>query len=496
MVGSRFFWGSLLSVVTLGVACGESDDTPTPNKPSGGKGGKGGTAGASGEAGDVTQPGAGKGGSSARGGSSGKGGSSATGGSSGEAGSESGGTHGGKGGSSGTHGGTSGTSTGGTSTAGEAGSASGGEGGGNGGELAALVRDFVDDEWAALCHAMFTCSARSDDDIASVALLGTEARCTELLSTARSLNLGREDLAARVQAGTVTFLPSKVSDCLAALASCGVTGWVPLGTKACRDVFEGPIALGQSCERSEQCAGDAVCTAADTCPGTCTARPGPDAPCDGTSDCDADGTVVCDRRVLDINQQGACHAPVVHAAAGEGEACDRSPSATLEYTPCAAGHFCDGDGSGSGTGLCHAPLAADAPCDSASDVCVSGHWCLDAVSCKPYTIAREANAPCGDDDLIYCDPMARLTCIEGSCILNGDGHDGSDCNGLDMSEFHACDPDLNCGWHDGEGGAGPTETCEAPRAGSAPCNSDRDCASGSCQPDGMCATAYCETPGY
>jgi hypothetical protein len=72
------------------------------------------------------------------------------------------------------------------------------------------VRDFVDDEWAALCHAMFTCSARSDDDIASVALIGTEARCTELLSTAPFAESRRaRNLAARCKRAPSLFLPSK-----------------------------------------------------------------------------------------------------------------------------------------------------------------------------------------------------------------------------------------------------------------------------------------------
>lgn len=485
-------------MVLLGVACGESDDTPTPHKPTGGSGGKSGAPGGSGEAGEGLHPGAGKGGTTSKGGTTGKGGtagkggssarggSSTTGGTSGEAGSDAGGTHGGTGGTR--TGGAGGS--GGTSTAGEAGYG----GGGDGGELAGLVHDFIDAEWGALCHAMFTCVQRSGDDIANVALLGTEQRCTDLLTTTRSLNLGGDDLAARVQAGTVTFLPGKVAACLAAVSSCGVVGSVPLTTKACRDVFEGAVPLGQSCERSEQCAGDAVCAVVDTCPGTCAARPGLDAPCDSTSDCDTDGTVVCDRRVLDVDGKGACHEPVVHDAANEGDACDRSPNATLEFTPCAAGLFCDG-ADDDGTGLCHAPLAADAACDFDGDVCVNGHWCLDQVSCKAYTIAREVGATCNPDELVYCDPIAQLTCDAGACALIGDGHEGSNCNGLDLSEFHTCDPELNCA-SQGEGGMGPIETCEAPHPGSQPCDNDRDCASGSCQPDGTCATDYCETPGY
>jgi hypothetical protein len=87
---------------------------------------------------------------------------------------------------------------------------------------------------------------------------------------------------------------ARVSGLFGGASDCGVTGWVPSRHKACRDgSSRGRSRSGRAASASDPSSARAMPSAPPPTRvrETCTARPGLDAPCDGTSDCDADGTV-------------------------------------------------------------------------------------------------------------------------------------------------------------------------------------------------------------
>lgn len=378
-------------------------------------------------------------------------------------------------------------------TGGSGGTDSGGSAGtaGAGAPSVDPVVAFRSAEYAAICHALFSCTPRDDDDVADQAVFGSEQRCVEIIGQARSPRVDLPDLLASVAAGTVLFHPENAAACTAALAKCGtLRTLVDLDTRECRAVFEGTTALGGACRRNEECAGDAVCRGESTCPGTCVARAKLGAACEDRQDCDdSSGPVVCD---YGDTGGGVCSAVTVRAAAAEGEACRRSVSDTLDFTPCKPGLWCESTGTTLGDGICRKPLAGGAACSDADTICEFGYFCFDEVSCKPWNLVQDEGGVCAEEVGPYCDPTRRLACVSGKCTTLGDGQLGSACSGGDYLEWLTCSAGLVCyPTRDGDG-AIVSERCDAPHAAGDPCSAGRHCASGSCQTDGTCAPLYCD----
>jgi len=382
-------------------------------------------------------------------------------------------------------GGTAGTDSGGTGGTGSGGTAGTGQPSGD------PVSDFRAAEYAAICHALFSCTPRNDDDVADQAVFGSEARCVAIIGAARSPSIDVPDLVASVAAGTVKFHPEKAAACTAALAKCGILRMlVEPDTRECRAVFEGTTALGGACRRNEECAGDALCRGEAACPGTCVARAAPGAPCEDTGDCDdSSGTVVCD---YGDTGGGVCRAITVRAPAAEGGACRRSVSDALDFTPCQAGLWCESTGTALGDGICRKPLARGTACSDADTICEFGSFCFDEVSCKPWNLVQAAGGACVDEIGPYCDPTRRLSCVDGKCAAVGDGKLGSACSGGDYFDLATCDSGLVCYPTRDANGEIVSEHCDAPHAAGDPCNTGSHCASGSCQTDGTCAPLYCD----
>jgi hypothetical protein len=156
-----------------------------------------------------------------------------------------------------------------------------------------------------------------------------------------------------------------------------------------------------------------------------------------------------------------------------------------ELVLCEDALWCDpGDGT-LPTGVCREPIAHGEPCDSTNDICVSGDWCFDEVSCKTAQIPRNAGDACDDDAYVYCDPFEALDCVDNQCQRLGDGSEGSGCRTGDFYSSVTCNHGLWCdsGELSGEG------VCRVQVAGGSACTSDRQCESGTC--DGTCAESFC-----
>lgn len=378
-------------------------------------------------------------------------------------------------------------STGGVSSAGGRAGSSGG--GGSGATTDAReVDDFHRSFWQALCRKLFRCSSANDDDIGFKAALGTEARCVDMVAELERRRPRFIDLKQKLASGEVRFVPASAAACLEEASRCGYGNRSDLESHgpACRAVFEGSVALGEPCQRGEECAGDARCAIDEVCPGKCRARAALGETCDTFRDCD-DTAGVTECRYSAASQGSSCVRVTIAAAADMGQPCTAVLGEGISFVPCAAGLWCDGDASASpSTGTCRAPLLDGALCDNNDDLCVDGDSCFDLKTCKPLEFGTRAGDACDDAVGPYCDPFARLSCVSGKCQVLGDGSPGSACSTGDIHGELDCNGATRC---DG-GSAGTSPTCQPLLATGAACRSRAQCTSGACAND-VCAAAYC-----
>lgn len=317
-------------------------------------------------------------------------------------------------------------------------------------------------------------------------------------------------IAPSVEAGDVRFDTVSADACVAAIRDGGCAGLdVDFGPRGdpdhpCNAMFEGTVAPGGECSRSEECEGDGICDDR-ACPGTCVAIESvgesarctdPRTRCQPLYYCDLDGIGTC-------------------LARGAVARICRADEECQEGLVCAA------------SGLCAVPLATGTPCDPRSAACRGGEVC--AGTCRPRYSGTmgEACDPvsgglgCGPDlyctyaaegmpgmclgpataggacSLAYPDPCpidqycAGVTTagpFEGTCTPLP--VEGEACLVRDVDNGPPCRPDLICG------GPRGMETCRvALRLGEA-CIDGSECASGACLPpveDPMGATT-CTAP--
>ncbi len=190
-----------------------------------------------------------------------------------------------------------------------------------------------------------------------------------------------------IQAGRMTYDGKKAAECreLGRASDGGIDafGGGHYLIEPCGSVLTGNVAVGESCQISEECVRDAYCKpgAANACAGVCAQRLAPGTACspgrdlcavDLTCKDDGTGTFVCVEN------------------AGEGALCQR-----VVGPHCKSGLVC------SGSGRCVTPAAAGGACADVSE-CQSGLTCP-AGSCAPPVSVGEA---CGAG-LAACGPCLR-----------------------------------------------------------------------------------------
>jgi hypothetical protein len=402
-----------------------------------------------------------------------------------------GGEDGGRGGAAGTgNAGVAGTpARGGASNSGGS-SGRGGSSGGSGKSGITDVLDFNAARWAAFCRGLFQCNIEAEDAPGLRAVFGTEERCQELLASSMPMNFGLPDLIAAVDDGRVAFAADRVDACLEATARCDHLVNSQPADVACRRVFLGTKAAGEACSRDEECADDRRCVISDACPGSCAARIAPGGACEADADCDdTNSPVDCDY------ETSTCTTTLVLPPVGEGEECWFSSPGKVDRQPCADGLWCDGDGTFASeeyrNGTCRRTLIpVGDPCGSDEDLCEDGAACWDDV-CTVLTIGREPGAPCSETS--FCDPFARLQCVEGACESIGDGREGSPCRFHDLSAHAACEPGFVCvvTGSDDPVTSATARTCLPPLATGASCKGSHECLSRTCGADGLCAASFC-----
>jgi hypothetical protein len=330
------------------------------------------------------------------------------------------------------------------------------------------------------CHELFMCPTTMDSDTERMVKLqqSDEVQCVRgyvrLLSSYSRL----QENVARVHAGTLAF------DGLAAHACLGITDCERFDLDGvgshgpCDTMFDGMVAVGDTCETSDDCAGiDTYCAIADgTCAGTCQPTVAAGGECREGRDCATDGAT----RLVACDQSGstsACKAfEYGTAAPSEGVTCGMtSNETTITHTNCPAGFYCDSP-TWTSAGVCRMQLGEGSSCArthvcSASYVCSRGE---SPVCAQPTPLAQFIGEVCSDADGPLCDNWRNLGCVRGHCVALGDGTLGSECN---YRSF--CNAGLHCD---------ETDHCAPQRAGGESCNGPGDCLSGLCnEPALTCA---------
>ncbi len=325
-----------------------------------------------------------------------------------------------------------------------------------------------------MCDRVWAC--RGDPVYAIERLVLTEQTCPEMM--AKSLWRSGRFLDAELEAGTLELSESAVDECLSAVRDCSA----PIGASnwACREAFEGEVALGSPCTYHEMCQGEAYCASNDAvneCPGTCTSRKEAGEPCLDGVECAPGLTCTYDATTGD----SVCQQMTIHPPAEEGAECGETGGNA--WTGCADGLFCDADE------VCRAFLPAGAPCSS-TDTCVEGMVCVpkDEGSVCAEAIVQNAVGDSCDDVTRACNPIYNLRCVSGSCEAIGDGSIGSPCSAGQV-RFLTCAGDSYC--------SSATQTCEASRPDGESCSRGSECSSGVCSDAGdgsyTCQSELCST---
>jgi hypothetical protein len=345
-------------------------------------------------------------------------------------------------------------------------------------------------QMGAFCSYLFHCDEGGPEGQLLRRALQTEQRCREVFADSALRAPSYEDLDAKVRAGTIELDLTKVPACIDSLSRCEPEVMKRLyDDPACRAVFRGSSPLGGACSRAEDCADDARCVIDAACPGHCAARVALGQPCASSSDCDDhDGPTTCDSPPDATSWMPICAARTLQRK-GLGEACGYGVLEAGDVLACNEGLFCDYT-----THSCQPILAAGSACDSDDDVCADGQFCRNGL-CQALTIQRHVGDDCDDDYIEFCDLFSRLYCVNQKCELVGDGTEGAPCDPIDYSAFSDCNPGLVCLDPPSSASSGPNDrplgTCGKPRAPTAPCEENDDCASEFCQADGTCGAAYC-----
>jgi hypothetical protein len=347
---------------------------------------------------------------------------------------------------------------------------------------------FLEGEGEGFCGRLFRCVEGNDDFTLQRIVLKNEQGCKDLLARVNANSRSLRDLRGQIAAGNIHYDPENGQKCLDDLSTCNGTN--SLSDGACREAFEGNAKTGETCVRSEDCAGDAYCDTPQACGGQCAPRKREGEPCQRDNECAyTTGAVFCDHSTA----AAVCHTLAPTARAAEGEPCTRAFEGAESLTLCQDGLWCQtlpgGDPSADVLGQCALPLKFDGPCADGDDVCSDGVCDTEVAACRSLTLIATAGAACHQTTWSVCDPTLGFHCnfTTNTCDASGDGSEGSACFGSDLQR--GCDAGLYCAKPDQTSSDDPG-TCRPFVADGAACNNNQDCASGNCM-DGACGGRPC-----
>ena len=361
------------------------------------------------------------------------------------------------------------------------GSGGAGTGGGSGsaGAPASSLTDLdsiLASEARGYCARLFRCWEANDDFMGSRVLLETPAACEALLADLNAKSALIRDLRTQLSQGAIQIVASKARACLDELAACNGTDSFTRGS--CRDMFEGQVSPGSPCQRAEDCAGDAFCDNASTCPGVCKARKTTGESCRNDGECTAgDGYTFCDR---DLASGAACRTLPVAPKAALGEPCTRRLAGADKLSLCVDTLWCGsvaGQPATATLGTCQPPIPANGACSDSDDVCSEGVCNKATGACRSVTRLTHAGDACDEAEFRLCDPRLGLRCPgdQGRCEASGDGTPGAVCFSGDFQR--TCNSGLYCqsGTVAGHG------LCQPLLKSGTGCDQSSSCESGNCQ---------------
>lgn len=347
---------------------------------------------------------------------------------------------------------------------------------------------FLDQYAAAACHASFACPA----DASTLRLrlsFGDEATCRRLETRDFGASTSLVELLSLARSGAVHLNAAAARRVFAALAACGSS--VDL---ASAQVFEGSVAAGGSCFRSEECAPETFCDHGDrtarSCPGTCRAVAPLGAPCAsfGASECSRIGvlgTPSCTPAPGSLEPR--CIDRRFATLAAEDQPCGTvATSATVvTVTRCQPGLQCIPSGpsgpDGSRSGSCQRLPSVGQTCTDVG--CGDGSLCVPSAPgsrsgiCRSPTVQSRVGDACdASGSLRSCNGTQRLQCTDGTCQLTGTGDVGAPCSENGFYTSWDCNPGLVCLYDGG------SSTCQRPLATGTACSGSADnaCATGAC----------------
>ena len=330
-------------------------------------------------------------------------------------------------------------------------------------------------EGRGYCARLFRCVEGNDDFTSTRALLQTPAACEELLANLNDHSASIRDLRLQLQQGALQIVPAKAQACLDEVAACNGTDSFSRGS--CRDMFEGQVAQGAPCQRSEDCAGDAFCDVTSNCPGACRARKASGESCQERDECtQGDGFTFCDESVASA---ATCRTLPSAPKAALGQSCTRRLAGADKLLLCVDTLWCApiaGAPETATLGVCQPPIRMGGACLDDDAVCSDGYCDTSTGVCRAVSVMRRAGDSCDKAAFRVCDPVLGLKCsAEGSCEAGGDGSQGAACFNGDLQRL--CNSGLYCqiGAVAGHG------TCQPLLKTGAACESGSGCESGNCQ---------------
>lgn len=349
--------------------------------------------------------------------------------------------------------------------------------------------DFFAQEGKGFCERSFRCFEGNDDFSSAHLVLQTLARCQQLVERINATGASQRDARAQIATGQLHVVPEQAKRCLQDLAACNGPNGFDEGS--CRDVLEGSTALGQPCQRSSDCVGDAYCDVSMGCPGTCMARKPEGAECSLDDECSySEGVLSC---YHGMSAKGACHTQAFTPKATQGKPCTRRLSPAAEAILCEDDLWCDtapgGDPNMDVMGVCAPPIGDGMPCRDSDDVCLTGVCNTDTLKCEPVKVVTAEGEACNKEALVVCDPLRGLVCGKDlKCHGSGDGSTGSACFSSDYQL--GCEPGLYCD-RTGVATSDVPGICRPLVAAGKACTTDSACESGLCSADKTCATRGC-----
>ena len=305
-----------------------------------------------------------------------------------------------------------------------------------------------------------------------VAGVSSRAAC-EARGQAAYVNGALPRYRAALASGTLSYDGTQAQACVDAYSALGCGASTARRPGACAQLFTGHVGMGGACALNEECMGDAYCSTASGCPGTCQARSG-----SGTA-CTTDDACQSGLRCGGSGATRSCSAP-----AGDGAACQGQ-------SDCGAGLLCIG-ASGTTAGACHPVATAFAAASGAACNPQAQQFCAVGLSC---IITSPTSISCGAGGLANGTPCH--VSVPDQCAA------GSFCSGTNamMGMFAGtCAPlpsaGMPCasvlvGARCADGSTCDGSTCAAVVDNGAACTTNADCAGGRCMGNVCVAPGYC-----